>query len=457
MDNAKFYIGQHPVYIPIIISPMSGISDIAFRLINYKYAEIDLAVSEMILANQQLLSTGVNEALIVDCLKLVDNKPNAFNWLQIIGHNPEQMGNLSKFINNQGAAQVIDINFGCPAKKVVKKAAGSALMADTKSLFEIVKKVLANSKVPVTIKMRTGVDSRNKNALEIAKQAQLIGVSAISIHGRTRQQLYKSHAEYQTIKEIKQSLSIPVIANGDIDSIEKMQYVFDHTGVDGVMIGRYALGNPWLLAKLIAFYQNKPYQEPTIVEKFQVVIEHIELLNQYYDARYALNNARKHFIWYLENIFGNVYSNKGYNNHKNNAKPGEIFDLEALESKLNDIVTNQDNACFMTQEQWYANELASKKQTNFNEQEYIAYVKQQVLDYFNANPQYVEKKARLIKSAKDTILLDLIENTPELLQEIASWKSEFNRLQNNQEQLVFLYSCLAFLRILEYDLLKNNT
>lgn len=490
-----FYIGKQPVYVPIIVSPMSGISDLAFRIICYRHGNVDLALNEMILANKQLTASGVNEELIENCLPFIDN-PRAINWFQIIGNDARNMADLTEFILNQQAADVLDINFGCPAKKVVKKAAGSALMADVQTLTEIIKAVISkireNSDIPLTIKMRTGVDDEHKNAVEIAKLAEELGVSAITIHGRTRAQLYHGQAEYQTIKMVKEAVNIPVIANGDINSIEKYQYVLDHTGADAVMIGRWSFGNPWLLAELVAFATNQEYQQPTLIEKFKVVIEHVQLLNEHYAPRYALNNARKHVSWYLENLFPSIYPAKGYNNH--NSKPAKLLTPQnqevkqisetklseqtqdtqqniqnslkpqnqlspQLKTKLQSVLQKaKQQTSKSTAEIRLADELApsleSREKANYRELSSSGLSANELsvdeltadelaISYFNSHPEYVERKKALIKPAVDTEIIKQWLNDSEFVARVGSWKSTFNRLQTNAEQLEFLTNCLG--------------
>ncbi|RIY33116.1 tRNA dihydrouridine synthase DusB [Psittacicella hinzii] len=308
-----FKIDKHQFKNNIVLAPMAGITDAPYRNIHLKHG-VGYAVSEMVLANNQFLAQG-KSAEHLQIQEIKDNNLGVPRGIQILGHTPEDMASLTKIIVKQNLAEVIDINMGCPAKKVVKKAAGSALMADVPLVKEILKSVIeAAGDVPVTLKMRTGVDKQNKNALDIALMAQDLGIKAITIHGRTREDLFRGQAEYETIARVKEALEIPVIANGDIDSVEKYLYVSDITKADAYMIGRASQGNPWLIAKLASISERSKYIEPDIFEKFSLASDHILDIANYYPEQIGVKIARKHFIWYLENIFPSIYTAKSYNN-----------------------------------------------------------------------------------------------------------------------------------------------
>lgn len=201
-----------------------------------------------------------------------------------------------------GGAQIIDINMGCPAKKVCNKAAGSALMKDEQLVADILAAVVNAVNVPVTLKIRTGWDEYNRNAINIAKIAEDCGISALAIHGRTRACRFNGFAEFDTIAAVKQAIRIPVIANGDITSAEKALMVLKHTQADGIMIGRGAQGQPWLFQQVLDALQGQTITQPTLAEKHHCMLEHISALHEFYGARLGLRIARKHAAWYLENL-----------------------------------------------------------------------------------------------------------------------------------------------------------
>jgi tRNA-dihydrouridine synthase B len=203
--------------------------------------------------------------------------------------------------NEKNGAQIIDINMGCPAKKVNKKLAGSALMQYPELVEKIVQAVVSAVKVPVTLKTRTGWDLDNKNGLDIARIAERNGIQAIAIHGRTKACMYKGFAEYDTIKAIKESVSIPVIANGDIDSPQKAKQVLEYTNADGLMIGRAAQGRPWIFREIDHYLRTgKTLTEPSMDEVCKIMLEHVENLHQLYGTTLGPRIARKHVGWYLQ-------------------------------------------------------------------------------------------------------------------------------------------------------------
>lgn len=273
---------------------MAGISDLPFRTLCYQYGA-GLAFAEMFLANSQVWHTEQSKQ------KLASSQELGIKAAQIIGSDPDEMAKTA-ILNVESGAELIDINMGCPAKKVNKNLAGSALLQYPKLVETILLNVVQAVNVPVTLKIRTGWNKDHKNCLEIAQIAQKCGIKAITIHGRTRECLFKGSAEYDSVKQIKQYISIPVIANGDIISPEKAEEVFQYTKADAIMIGRGALGRPWIFED-IAFYlqYGKSKSEKSINEVKAIVLQHLKALYQFYGEKKGLQIARKHVFWYTQN------------------------------------------------------------------------------------------------------------------------------------------------------------
>jgi tRNA-dihydrouridine synthase B len=220
--------------------------------------------------------------------------------VQIAGGDPEMMAEAAQR-NVDAGAQIIDINMGCPAKKVCNKAAGSALMKDEPLVQRILEAVVKSVNVPVTLKMRTGWDPHNRNGVTIARMAEAIGIQALAIHGRTRACMYQGSAEYETIRAIKHSVSIPIFANGDIDSAAKAQFVLEQTGVDGLMIGRSAQGRPWIFREIHAWLtRRESTPAPSIEEVRDIMLAHLRDLHAFYGEEAGVRVARKHIDWYAK-------------------------------------------------------------------------------------------------------------------------------------------------------------
>lgn len=266
-----------------------------------------LAVSEMVTADPKLWHTSKSK------FRLDHQGEQTPRAVQIAGGDAEMMATAARLNVAQGA-QLIDINMGCPAKKVCKKAAGSALMRNEKLVREILEAVVAAVHVPVTLKMRTGWDTNNRNAVTLATMAEAIGVQALAIHGRTRACAYHGEVEYDTIAAVKQSVSIPVLANGDIDSATKAKQVLQYTGADGVMIGRAAQGKPWLI-KQIAHYlaHDDEIPEPALGEQQQILIQHLQALHKFYGEYLGVRIARKHVGWYLNAVDSDKLYRRAFN------------------------------------------------------------------------------------------------------------------------------------------------
>ncbi len=293
-------IGQWTLPNPVFVAPMAGVTDRPFRQL-CKRLGAGYAVSEMAASNPKLwdsvkTSRRLNHDGEIDPISV-----------QIAGADPDMMAQAALFNIHKGA-KIIDINMGCPAKKVCNVASGSALLKHEELVVAILKSVVQVCKpldVPVTLKTRTGWDREHKNVLRIATLAQDIGISALTLHGRTRADMYNGEAEYDTIKLVKSALSIPVIANGDIDSPQKAKYVLDYTQADAVMIGRAAQGNPWIF-KQTNYYlaQGKELLPPRYSEMQEVLLQHLNEHYQFYGEHTGVRTARKHIGWYVAQLPG---------------------------------------------------------------------------------------------------------------------------------------------------------
>lgn len=286
-------IGPHTLETPLIVAPMAGVTDRPFRELCLRLGA-GMAVSEMLLANPDVWDTQKTR------MRMDHSAEGGLRSVQIAGADPEMMAFAARYNVEQGA-QIVDINMGCPAKKVNKKLAGSALLRVPDQVKAICRAVVDAVEVPVTLKIRTGWDPDNRNGVEIARIAEDCGIAALAVHGRTRACLYRGEAEYDTIRAIKQAVSIPVVANGDIDSPEKARYVLDYTGVDAVMIGRAAQGRPWIFREIRHFLETGTKLPPPEREEVRTLMnEHVTNLHQFYGAYLGARIARKHVGWYLD-------------------------------------------------------------------------------------------------------------------------------------------------------------
>ena len=298
--SKRMQIGPHKLANALFVAPMAGVTDRPFRQLCKKLGA-GYAVSEMIASNALLWNSEKTQRR---ANHVGEFKPIA---VQIAGTDPSMMAAAAK-LNVDRGAQMIDINMGCPAKKVCNVAAGSALLKDQPLVQQIVKSVvnavgIGPDAVPVTLKIRTGWDRENKNALIIAKIAEDAGISMLTIHGRTRADLYHGEAEYDTIRAVKESIDIPVVANGDITSPEKAQWVLEYTGVDALMIGRAAQGRPWIFREINHFLRTgEKLPNPQIAEIQAIMNEHLEDHYSFYGEYTGLRTARKHIGWYCKGL-----------------------------------------------------------------------------------------------------------------------------------------------------------
>jgi tRNA-dihydrouridine synthase B len=286
-------IGPYQLPNQLILAPMAGVTDRPFRSLCMRMGA-GMAVSEMVTSNKQLWHTRKTR------LRLDHSGEQQPRSVQIAGTDPRQMAEAAKFNVDRGA-QIIDINMGCPAKKVCNVMAGSALMKNETLVAHILDAVVNAVDVPVTLKTRTGWDPDNKNAATIARIAESSGIQALAVHGRTRSCGYRGEAEYETIKAVKSAVNIPVIANGDIDSPFKAAEVLELTGADGIMIGRAAQGNPWIFREIRHLLENGTILAPPSLQEVQnVLINHLQNLYDFYGSYMGVRIARKHIGWYCK-------------------------------------------------------------------------------------------------------------------------------------------------------------
>ncbi|MBD1575814.1 tRNA dihydrouridine synthase DusB [Vibrio sp. S11_S32] len=286
-------IGHYQLPNNLIVAPMAGVTDRPFRELCLRYGA-GMAVSEMMSSNPKVWNTAKS------LQRMVHEGESGIRSVQIAGADPQLMAHAAQ-ISVENGAQIIDINMGCPAKKVNKKLAGSALLQYPEIIEQILTAVVKAVDVPVTLKTRTGWDTDNKNCVDVAKMAEQCGIQALALHGRTKACMYKGDAEYDSIRAVKRAISIPVIANGDIDSPEKAKYVLDYTGADALMIGRPAQGKPWIFNQIQHFLTTGEHLPPLPTEEVQaILIGHVQALHEFYGEFLGPRIARKHVGWYLK-------------------------------------------------------------------------------------------------------------------------------------------------------------
>lgn len=281
------------------LAPMAGVTDFPFRVICKRYGA-SLLYTEMI--NAKALCYGDENTF-----SMLEVKPEEGDVaVQIFGHEPQYMAEAASILSDMNRFRIIDINMGCPAPKITKNNEGSALMKDPALAFKIIDSVKKASKLPVTVKFRKGWDDSCVNAVEFARNAQAAGADCITVHGRTREQYYSGKADWDIISEVKKSVSIPVIANGDIFSIGDAVNIIEKTGADAYMIGRGSQGNPFIFSQIRDFIEGSPVRDIPDTEKIDVMLEHYELSIKYKGEDKTVREMRKHIGWYLKGMYGSA-------------------------------------------------------------------------------------------------------------------------------------------------------
>ncbi len=295
MISNSLKIGPYQLHSPFVLAPMAGVTDKPFRRL-CRYFGAGMTTSEMTTADTGLWQTPKSRhRLDLD----LDAEPVA---VQIAGSEPDQLALAARACVNRGA-QIIDINMGCPAKKVCRKLAGSALLRDEALVARILDAVVAAVEVPVTLKIRTGWDRQHRNGTRIARIAQDCGIQSLAVHGRTRACRYQGEAEYETIARIKQTVSIPVIANGDLTTAEKSLEVLHLTNADGLMIGRGAQGRPWIFRELTSYREQQAQEVPLDKSELRaIMLGHLDELHRFYGEERGVRVARKHLTWYCDKL-----------------------------------------------------------------------------------------------------------------------------------------------------------
>ena len=295
----KWKIGNVEIKNQVVFAPMAGVSNISYRQI-IKEMGAGLIYSEMI----STMGIVYNGKKTIDLINFNENERPIS--IQIFGSDLKSFVEAAKYIEENFHPDIIDINMGCPVPKVaIKSQAGSALLKDPDKIYEIVKAVVDNTNTPITVKIRSGWDDKHINAVEVAKKIESAGASAIAIHARTRSQGYSGSANWNIIKEVKQSVKIPIIGNGDITSPELAKQMLEETGCDAIMIGRATLGNPWIIKEIVHYLDtNELLPKPTKIERIEMIKTHYNLLKKYSNTTHALLEIRTHALWYLKGIPG---------------------------------------------------------------------------------------------------------------------------------------------------------
>ena len=292
---------------PVFLAPMAGVTDTAYRVIAHDMG-CPLAFAEMV------SSQGIhyrNEHTMKMLRTEAGERPIA---MQIFAKSAAMAAEAAAYIEEIGTADILDFNMGCPAPKVVKNGEGSALMCDPKKAEEILIAIRRATKLPFTVKMRLGWDDASRNAVEIARMAEAVGVDAVAVHGRTREQFYSGNADYAAIAEVKRAVNIPVIVSGDIRRPADLARALDITGADAVMIGRGAQGNPWIFPQLIHWLRTgEELPPPTLIERAQVILRHLDLLVGYKGEYVGIREMRKHAAWYTRGLAGSAELRERFN------------------------------------------------------------------------------------------------------------------------------------------------
>lgn len=297
IKKQSLHIGAIELESPVVLAPMSGVTDMPFRKLVKSFGA-GLVVSEMIASQEMLRASEKTQKMATPCS---DESPIA---VQLAGTDPEIMAEAAR-MNEARGADIIDINMGCPVKKIVKSFAGSALMRNEKLAGNIMQAVKKAVNVPVTVKMRLGWDENSLNAANLCKRAEDLGLACVTIHGRTRNQMYGGQADWRAIAKIKQAISIPLIGNGDINTLDDVDAMLEQSGADGVMIGRGAYGRPWFLKQVMHYLKTgEKTDSPGLEEQMNIVLNHYQAMLDHYGEHVGVRHARKHLGWYCKGLEG---------------------------------------------------------------------------------------------------------------------------------------------------------